>query len=486
MALNYQTNDPSSGSGFNWGSLVSPTIGAVGSYVGGQQSKNAIDAANAQQNAIYGQVAGIYQPQYATGMGADKSLASALGLNGAAPNYAAFENSPGYQFTLQQGDQAINRAAAASGNAFSSSTLAALDKYNTGLAQQNYQNYVGNLLSTAGLGNQAAAGMSAARLSTGANIAQGMNNIGGINQSGVNSAVSQFAGPLGNLAKSYFSGGGTAGAVGGGTAGAVGDVTAGSYGAATAADGTPYFLADSSGATDALASTGVPNWLSGFSAAGGEAAGGAGVGAAGAGADVAAGADAAAGAGAGASALGTIGAVAPYALALAAIGYGASRIAGNPGAQEAQPWQNFVSAYNKSPSTATLNPASAYQDLASVMSAENNSPGHSQPIEQVFGRMGEQNLMQQMTQHINSQIAAGRIPRTATPQQIYSQVVAPWLASKNAGIANQYTSNGQAEAPALQADLTSLIGYWQSGLLSAGSKVGSGGQTIAGLQAFGG
>lgn len=207
---------------------------------------------------------------------------------------------------------------------------------------------------------------------------------------------------------------------------------------------------------------------------------------AGLGADAgAAGADAAAG-GMG-SMLGTLGTVAPYLAAAAALGYGVSRVAGNPGAQEAKPWQGFTSAYNSNPTAALsgLNPSSAYQDLASVMSAENNSPGHSQPIEQVFGRMGEQNLMDQMTAQINSQIAAGKIARNATPQQIYQQVVSPWLASKNASIANQYTSKGQAEAPALQADLTSLIGDWQNGSLNANSRVGSGGQTISGLQAFG-
>jgi len=77
------------------------------------------------------------------------------------PNYSSFYNAPGYQFSLQQGENAINRGAAASGNAFSTSTLAGLDQFAQGTASNQYNNYTQQLLSLAGLGGSATAGTSA-------------------------------------------------------------------------------------------------------------------------------------------------------------------------------------------------------------------------------------------------------------------------------------------------------------------------------------
>lgn len=49
-----------------------------------------------------------------------------------------FEEDPGYQFRLQEGEQGIQRAAAANGSAYSGATLKALARFNSGLASQEY------------------------------------------------------------------------------------------------------------------------------------------------------------------------------------------------------------------------------------------------------------------------------------------------------------------------------------------------------------
>lgn len=49
-----------------------------------------------------------------------------------------FQQDPGYQFRLQEGEAALRRAAAASGNAYSGSQLKALARFNSGLADQEY------------------------------------------------------------------------------------------------------------------------------------------------------------------------------------------------------------------------------------------------------------------------------------------------------------------------------------------------------------
>ena len=54
------------------------------------------------------------------------------------------------------------------------------------------------------------------------------------------------------------------------------------------------------------------------------------------------------------------------------------------------------------------------------------------------------------------------------------------------GWQNTNTAKGAPEKQAVGNLLTSMIGQWQSGQLTAGSKVGINGQTINGLPLFGG
>src|SRR5512139_273650 len=55
------------------------------------------------------------------------------------------QETPAYQFTKQQGEQAINRSAAAKGMLNSGSVLAELQKYGSGLASQEYSGQVNRL-----------------------------------------------------------------------------------------------------------------------------------------------------------------------------------------------------------------------------------------------------------------------------------------------------------------------------------------------------
>lgn len=174
----------------------------------------------------------------------------------------------------------------------------------------------------------------------------------------------------------------------------------------------------------------------------------------------------------------------------AAAGALTSVFGGGKADMETTEWNQLAGKFNELPasqqSQVMFSPQQAFINLAGTMDAKNNSPGHSQPIEQVFGRMGEANLVSQMTQQINSQLAAGAITKSSSVNDIYNKVVAPWLASKGASInMNERTSSGQAEGPALVQSLKSLIGAYASGALTAQTPVGAQGQTIPGLQAFG-
>lgn len=171
-----------------WGGFIGGAAGGLVNYFGNQATTNA--AVGGQQNAIntqtglQGQLSDIYGTQRGLGVGADVSLANQLGIGGGAPNYAAFNNSPGYQFALSQGNQAIDRTAAANGSLYTPNTLAMLSQYNTGYASQNYNNYIGQLMQSAGLGASGNAGLASGIAGVGNNISQLQQNQGNTRASG--------------------------------------------------------------------------------------------------------------------------------------------------------------------------------------------------------------------------------------------------------------------------------------------------------------
>lgn len=174
----------------------------------------------------------------------------------------------------------------------------------------------------------------------------------------------------------------------------------------------------------------------------------------------------------------------------AAAGALTSVFGGGKADMETTEWNQLTGKFNAltptQQSQVIFSPQQAFINLAGTMDAKNNSPGHSQPIEQVFGRMGEANLVNQMTRQINRQLEAGAITKNSSVNDIYNKVVAPWLASKGASInMGERTTTGHAEGPALVQSLKSLIGAYASGALTSQTAVGAQGQTIPGLQPFG-
>jgi hypothetical protein len=95
--------------------------------------------------------AGAYTPLSALGTkyGAATTMGlNALGVNGAAGNQAAtdaFHAGPGYQYSVDQSLDGINRHAAATGVAAGGNTLAALSDRAGSMADQEYNNWVSNL-----------------------------------------------------------------------------------------------------------------------------------------------------------------------------------------------------------------------------------------------------------------------------------------------------------------------------------------------------
>lgn len=96
------------------------------------------------------------------------------------PDMSAFFESPDYQFRLSQGEQGINRAAAARGRYDSGAVLKGLDRYNSNLASGEFASFYDRLAQQAGLGvtgigQSAAAGANAAN-NIGANLVNAGNS----------------------------------------------------------------------------------------------------------------------------------------------------------------------------------------------------------------------------------------------------------------------------------------------------------------------
>lgn len=117
-------------------------------------------------------------------------------------------NTPGYKFTLGQGEKAVENAASARGLGISGAAIKGGAEFATGLADKTYQERFANALAnkqmawqalagTAGLGETAAAGLGTGAIQTGANI--GSNVIGAGNaQAGADIAGANAATGFGN------------------------------------------------------------------------------------------------------------------------------------------------------------------------------------------------------------------------------------------------------------------------------------------------
>jgi len=110
-----------------------------------QQNQTA--ALGAQQTAL-GNVTAAEQPYQTVGSTGANALNNYIQNGFTAPTLAQAEATPGYQFELQQGTQAINENAAATGNLMSGTTGTALENYGQDLASTNYQQAYNNALNS--------------------------------------------------------------------------------------------------------------------------------------------------------------------------------------------------------------------------------------------------------------------------------------------------------------------------------------------------
>lgn len=224
------------------GLAIAGAAGLGGNLLSGLLGKNAANKAASQQEQAVQQALQAQQQNLATttknvqpwigaGTNALTSLQQLLGIGpggsgatnpvlqmlGIGPggaqatggiNPATFQGSPGYQWQLSQGEQAAEQAGARTG--LGGNTLKALQTYGTGLANQDWYNYLNTL------GNQ---------------YQQLIGNVGGLSNTGVSTGLNlgQIGAGTANAISDLFTQGGNAAA--GGTVGGTNALTGGITGA---------------------------------------------------------------------------------------------------------------------------------------------------------------------------------------------------------------------------------------------------------------
>ena len=106
---------------------------------------------------------------------------------------------PGYQFTLDQGKQAITNQMAAQGLGGTSGAYAkGLAKYVTGLADTTYQQQLGNYMDLAGMGQNAAVQTGNAGTTAAGNAGASLTNVGSALAGGTVGAANAISGGIGS------------------------------------------------------------------------------------------------------------------------------------------------------------------------------------------------------------------------------------------------------------------------------------------------
>lgn len=197
----------------------------VSGYMGSQAAKSAAKTqaqsareANNTELAMYDQTREDQQPWREAGQTALKQLTSGT-VNGGEFNrnftLSDFTRDPGYQFRMDQGQQAIERSAAARGGVMNGGTLKSLQRYGQDYASGEYNNAYSrwnndqttryNRLSTiAGLGQTANNVTAQLGQQTASSIGNNITSAGAATAAGQVGAANSWANAMNNGASMYM------------------------------------------------------------------------------------------------------------------------------------------------------------------------------------------------------------------------------------------------------------------------------------------
>lgn len=212
------------------GPIIGGLIGGGGATQAADTQSQAAAQAAFLQNQQFQQVQANLQPYMQAGTTSLAGLRGLLGLpadasaGGGAYNWNApltksfgmedFAASPAYQFNLQEGQKAIDKAAAARGNYYAPATLRDVSRFSQGLAsnefQNAYQNYVTNqqnlfnrLYSVSGAGQNAAANLGGFGAATAGNVGNLLTGSGAAQAAGQVGQANALSGAVSGAYNNY-------------------------------------------------------------------------------------------------------------------------------------------------------------------------------------------------------------------------------------------------------------------------------------------
>jgi hypothetical protein len=187
----------------SWASIIPAVAGVATSLIGANAAnKAAQQQTNAMRQAMTFAQSGNdaaradLEPYRAGGVADYNALRNAVGQT--------YETSPGYDFARAEGIRAIDQSASARGMLNSGGRLRELMRYGTGVAQQDYNNWLSRLQGLAGVGQSATGqtaslaqqqGLTQAQMAQQMGTMQGTGTIGQANAmlGGINNAAGLWA-----------------------------------------------------------------------------------------------------------------------------------------------------------------------------------------------------------------------------------------------------------------------------------------------------
>lgn len=183
--------------------MVAAVVGGATSLIAGRQEASAARRAGRLQAQAAAQARADLAPFRETGVNALNDLSALLGLGGTPEAQAnalnALTASPGFQFRLGQGINALDQSAVARGGLLSGNQLKAVNQFGQGLASEEFGNRFNQLFSLSGLGENAAAGQGNAGLTGAANQGRALMAAGQAQASGAIGIGNAITGTIGNL-----------------------------------------------------------------------------------------------------------------------------------------------------------------------------------------------------------------------------------------------------------------------------------------------
>ena len=187
-------------------SILGPAIGGLGTILGSNTLADAANASAAVQEHMFDVTQQNLQPFISAGTGAIPQLENLAGTGpgGIAGEEAALRQTPGYQFQMDEGLNALLSKSTATGGVGGGNTLKALLGYSQGLADSTYQTQFNDTMGVAQLGENAGAHLGTAATAAGTGIGNSLIQAGNANAAGIAGLTNQITAFLGTPAGASF------------------------------------------------------------------------------------------------------------------------------------------------------------------------------------------------------------------------------------------------------------------------------------------